>query len=769
MFRSTRLDRAVRRARGLLPVTAAAALIAPAAPAAAAPLSATSFVKGVPVGTSLASAAQAIVGDVNGDGKDDTAFGYVNEVWVVYGASPTADIDLSTDLGTRGFKISTGTNGPVEDLSAAGDFDRDGIDDLAVSTETTTFIVHGARSSTSTLTLAAGGRMTALTGKGGNDVEDDVDPAGDFNGDGYSDVVLQRGAVGAAIVAGGPRVSSIALGSATGRVSLLNAPLRCGFVWFTFRCVYMGLPIEPIGDFDGDGLDDIAIENTNTPGNYVLYGRTGAFTTTPDAGAGRTKLPARASSDSAWDVNDFAPAGDVNGDGLDDALGWGAVIVPGRRGRPSAIGNADPVIRLTTASTRAWAVAAGDQDGDGSDDLVVPISSGGTRAPLRVLTKLPKTAPATVNTDGGTVVPGMNGYQGVVGGGDLDGDGQPDLLVGSPYPSESAYLVTHGGGAIGSTNRPASLEAEVNVADAAGNPVASKAVLQTTCAGQATTQVITGNPTLIVPNASENDSCTVRLTVTLMNPAAYAGCRWTTTGVLNYATTIAPADSAFTLTAGRNNYRLGYGCQPPVTDPPAGFTQRGWWSSGQANEPGANTDWLELTDGPNQASSLMWPYPIDYRNRTIEFLVRMAGGTGSADGMTVAFVQSSGGNPVGGRVGGSGAKLGFGGLTGVAVALDVKQDAGDPSANFLGFTDGSNASGGLNWLRTANPGVALRIYTGQKIKIVNRAGTTTVYVNGTARLSGPLAIPASAHLAFTGSSSDLYQFQSAVNLAITAS
>ncbi|MBO9533940.1 MAG: VCBS repeat-containing protein [Solirubrobacteraceae bacterium] len=781
MSRSSRLRRhpLPRRLRSTGLATVLVLLAGPSLATAANPAKATSFVRGPAFFANDAGdyPQRAIVGDVNGDGRDDSAFssgyGTSSVVSVVYGASPTADVDLTADLGTRGFRIASGSNAGVKDVAAAGDFDHDGIDDLIVSTDVTSFVVYGARSTTGTLTLAAGGRVTALTGKGAGDVEDDVDPAGDFDGDGYDDVVVQRGAIGAAIVSGGPRVSSIALGAATGRVSLINSQQRCGFVWFTFKCVYMGVPVEPLGDFDGDGLADLAIENANTPGNYVLYGRTGRFTTVAEAGSGKTTLPTPTQSEVASEVSDYSAAGDITGDGRADALAWGTVIVPGRTGRPSSIANSTPVIRLTSPTlSRLNAFAAGDQDGDGRADLVVATGGNGNGSGyvIRTLTNFTRTAPATVNADTGTAISGVpTDYVAYTGVGDLDGDRLGDLLVATVYPGESAYLVTHGTGGPGSSTRAARLEGDLVLLDAGGAPVTYwSGTLQATCAGRTTAKLPLGYPTTVLfTDAAEGDSCVVTAAATLDNPTPYANCTWVDTLTLNDDTPVT-SGGAFTLKGGTNTVRVVRQCKLPATAPPAAFSSTGWLTAGIATQPGLY-DRLWLTNGPDQVSSLVWPYAVDLRNQTIEFDALMSGGNGSAEGMTVAFVRTGAYGPAGGTVGGGGQLLGFGGLVGSAVAFDVNQGPGDPSSNFIGFTNTYLSDESLSWLRTAPAVVPLRNSSGHHFKIVNKNGTTTVSIDGTVRLSGALSIPAKTHLAFTASTSATYQYTSAWNLAISPS
>lgn len=752
---------------------ALALAIAPAVSAAApAPLHTTSFVRGKQaVSGQYPGPLRAIVGDINGDGKDDAAYSNNTEVVVVYGTSPTADADLAADLGTRGFRIDTTSAGPVQDISAAGDFDHDGYDDLLVATDVTTYVVYGAASTSGTLTVGPGGRMTALTGKGATDLEDDAKPLGDFDGDGYADVVVQRGSIGAAIVSGGPRVASIAVSAAAGgRVSQVTALQRCGIVWFTYKCIYLGVNVEPVGDFDGDGLADVAIQSSAADGNYVLYGRTGRFSTQPTAGTGKTRLPAPTNGELTSILGNVSRAGDVDGDGLDDLVEWQDVVIRGRRGRPAAIAGTEPVVRLTGSTLSGFRVQAiGDQDGDGGDDLAV--FGYGSTQPVRVVTGLGRPAPATIDVDAAPAVGGLPERVGelIEGGGDLDGDGLGDLLVGTVGDGESSYVASHGTGSPGSVGRPASLDGTLAIYDALGQWVAPQEIkLSATCAGRtASGSSLVSWPIQLGPGAAEGESCTVTPTITLSDPSAYARCTWRDEERINYNTPVTPTGGAFKLDAGLNHWTLVRRCVLPTTDPPLGFEQEGWTYSGKAHRDDYQ---VTLTDpAAQQRGAIMWASPLDLRNRTIEFEARMGGGNGQGEGMTLAFVRpGADGKPAGGQIGFGGSLLGFGGLQGIAIALDQRQGPGDPSANFIGFADGVKGTT-LNWLQTGDPGVQLRGSTPHKIKVVNKAGTTTVFVDGSQRMRGPLAIPDSAYLAFTGATSTIYQFQAVSFLKITAS
>ena len=304
------------------------------------------------------------LGDVNGDGLDDLAVGAVNSgeadegtVYVVYGRADGQRV-TGTDLYTRGcFANETEGAGGLDRIAG---FAIVGYDD-------------GAE--------ANWGRLLA--------------PLGDFDGDGYDDVLVHPG-LGVPhtyVVYGGPDRGALDLQTAAApdATALWHGDFRFNSEdGFSGRLV-SGLPAGGGGDVNGDGYDDIAfhvVDFDATAGLSVLFGD-------PDREAeidldgppgGTRGFVVNGFTDIESFLGDVRILGDVNGDGYDDI----ALVVPVEAddaGRLWVVFGAadDPEISFSDVEAGSggfsvlgapgeqfgWAVAGGDIDGDGLDDVIV--------------------------------------------------------------------------------------------------------------------------------------------------------------------------------------------------------------------------------------------------------------------------------------------------------------------------------------------------------------------------------------------------------------
>ncbi len=380
------------------------------------------------------------LGDINGDGIDDFAVGSFNAfdeindsndagaTYVIFGTGSilSPSFDLSSLDGTNGFRI----DGELSDdnfgtsIAAAGDVNDDGIADIIIgapdanSRTGAAYVVFGSTSPFSaTLNLAD------LTGTDGfridGELSDDnfgtsVSGAGDVNGDGFDDVIV-----------GAPRETKgtsfgkayVLFGKATAFSSSISASTLSGTVGFIStsdtQFDRFGSSVAGVGDINGDGFDDVAIGapfrsvggvigggvlgsggGSNLGVVYVIFGKAGNFeTATLNGKNGFTVF-----GDSSFQYlgTSVATAGDLNGDKIDDLILGGS-------------GNSGTAF-VIFGKKKGWS---------------------------------PEFDLSALNGNNGFKISGSdsNDHVGisVAGGGDFNGDGITDLLVGANGTSQNGF------------------------------------------------------------------------------------------------------------------------------------------------------------------------------------------------------------------------------------------------------------------------------------------------------------------------------------------
>lgn len=275
--------------------------------------------------------------------------------------------------------------------------------------------------------------LTTLNGTNGFIVEgatagDDLGTAvsifGDFNGDGLDDLVVsapdgdpdnRSGAGEVYVVFGGGVDAIVDLGNLDGATFVrLDDVAALDYAGRELTSLNAG------GDFNGDGLDDLILGSITTDPNgvgaageaYVVFGASGAGLAALSAGGIGFDLNELDGSEGfalpGFDTNDgvsqsVSSAGDVNGDGIDD------MIISVRNTSPEGRGNACEAF-VVFGSTDAQPAKIDLQALDGGDGFRL---FGGSSA---------------VSPTSQEDLPG----RAVSSGGDFNGDGFADLLVGAP-------------------------------------------------------------------------------------------------------------------------------------------------------------------------------------------------------------------------------------------------------------------------------------------------------------------------------------------------
>jgi N-acetylneuraminic acid mutarotase len=286
------------------------------------------------------------VGDFNGDGIPDLA---------VANGDDTVTILLGNGDGTFTAAPASPATGNAPQSVAVGDLNGDGKPDLAVANydgTVTILLGNGDGTFTAKPSLVAGTSPLSVV-------------IADFNGDGYQDLaVVNYGFLGVA-----PGTAMVFLGNGDGTftagANAVSASLCQGIA---------------VGDFNGDGIPDLAVGTYY----YNVLGSTSTVSILLGNGDGTFKAaPSLAASGSPT-------VGDFNGDGKADLAVSSSGGIAILSGNGDGTFTASPFSPTTAAVT---ALAIGDFNGDGVPDLAAVNSSGDSATVL--LTQFTQTSTAT--------------------------------------------------------------------------------------------------------------------------------------------------------------------------------------------------------------------------------------------------------------------------------------------------------------------------------------------------------------------------------------
>ena len=443
-------------------------------------------------------------GDVNGDGIDDLIIGAegsdsngnggTGSSYVIFGsdAGIPHPFDLSTLDGTNGFTINGEASSDYSgnSVSAAGDINGDGIDDLIIGAESadpngisgagSSYVVFGSDTGLNhpfNLSALNGTNGFALNGEGLVDSSGvSVSNAGDINGDGIDDLVI--GAFYAGInINDRSGKSYVVFGSDTGIPHPFDLSALDGNNGITINGVaigdHSGVSVSGAGDFNGDGVDDFIIgadysdpnNNDRAGSSYLIFGSDTGFAHPLNLSAldATTGITFNGVAEGDRSGRSVSGAGDVNGDGIDDLIigasraennaGSSYVVFGSTTGLLSPFNlstldglNGFTINGIMTFDNLGSAVSgAGDVNGDGIDDLIIGaygaspnsnISAGSSYVVFGSDTGLPH--PFNLSTVDGTNGFILNGVatsdfsgNSVSSAGDINGDGLIDVVIGA--------------------------------------------------------------------------------------------------------------------------------------------------------------------------------------------------------------------------------------------------------------------------------------------------------------------------------------------------
>jgi len=285
-------------------------------------------------GTNPASVA---VGDFNRDGVPDVA--------VANYGSNTVSVLLGNGDGTFQPALTLAADANPE-FVAVGDFNRDGVPDLVVacsgSNSVSVFLGNGDGTFQPARNFAANGGQSVAVG--------------DFNGDGVQDLAVADYNLNN--VPGSDTVS-VLLGNGGGTFQ----PAR------TFATAGMNPVTVAVGDFNGDGRPDLAVTNSANTSSGAVPGNVSVLLGNGDG----TFQPARTLNVGSTPA--FVAVRDFNGDGVSDlAVANFDFNIQGPNTVSVLLGNPDGTFQAPLsfgAGTNPDSVAVGDFNGDGLQDLAV--------------------------------------------------------------------------------------------------------------------------------------------------------------------------------------------------------------------------------------------------------------------------------------------------------------------------------------------------------------------------------------------------------------
>jgi hypothetical protein len=390
-------------------------------------------------GTSVATA-----GDVNGDGFSDVVVGASafdngeadeGRVFVYQGSATGLASTPSWTAESNQARASFGSS-----VASAGDVNGDGFSDVVVGApffdngqadEGRAFVYLGSATG-----LAMTPAWTVESNSAGAQCGYIVASAGDVNGDGFSDVLVE------VLWPGGPSRVNLYLGGAAG---LAPTP---GWTGFTSQAGdFFGFSVASAGDVNGDGFSDVVVGAPRFDNGEQDEGRADLYLGSASGLAPTPSWTVESNQANALFGTRVASAGDVNGDGFSDVVVGAPFFVNGELNEGRAfvyLGSATGLSSVASwtgeanqanAQFGASVASAGDVNGDGFSDVVVgapsfangELDEGRAFVYLGSATGLSSAKSWTAESNQANAQFGAS----VASAGDVNGDGLSDVVVGA--------------------------------------------------------------------------------------------------------------------------------------------------------------------------------------------------------------------------------------------------------------------------------------------------------------------------------------------------
>jgi predicted nucleic acid-binding Zn-ribbon protein len=433
----------------------------------------------------------AMAGDVNGDGYNDMVIGapfnsengnYAGQVYLILGG-PTGwrqDFDLGTADASWWGENKEDQAGMA--VAGAGDVNGDGFDDIIVGAFANdevcdmcgkVYLIFGKTDGWQMDLSLAKVDASIVGTQTSEEAGFSVAGIGDVNGDGFDDIAF-----------GAPANSDY--GQYSGRVYVFFGKADNWFLGmkdgnadaaFYGSVDYdnAGYSVAGAGDVNKDGYDDIIIgapyndDSSNDAGAaYINFGKTSGWVMDFNLKSSDARLLGEKDTDNAGAA--VAGAGDINKDGYDDVLigapysdcdgtkgdGGQTYVMLGKPtgwSNPQFLGTADASFWGQEDKDRIGVSlsSAGDINSDGFDDILIgaPYDQDSGSEAGQVYLILINPTSLSMDTDIG--VAAYASFQGesdaayagisVSGGQDVNGDGIPDILIGSTFKTGKTYLM----------------------------------------------------------------------------------------------------------------------------------------------------------------------------------------------------------------------------------------------------------------------------------------------------------------------------------------